>query len=87
MSGEDTKAYPLKYTCDRNWEFIGGTFILSVHNMFRPLWAILKWIITTSHILKKAIDTTTDPMFYNCSLICCKSVIIYFTIQMMVDKF
>jgi hypothetical protein len=52
--------------------------ILSVHNMFRPLRAILKWNTTTSiTYFEKAIDTTTDPLFYNCSLIWCKSLIIY----------
>jgi hypothetical protein len=65
---------PLKYTCDRNWEFI-GVIILSVHNMFRPLWAILKWNTTTSlTYFEKAIDTTTDPLFYNCSLIWCRYI-------------
>jgi hypothetical protein len=44
---------PFKYTCDRNWEFIGVTFILSVHNIFRHLRAILRRNTTTSHILTK----------------------------------
>jgi hypothetical protein len=30
------------YTRDHNWEFIGAIFLL-VHNMFRPLRAILRW--------------------------------------------
>jgi hypothetical protein len=79
---------PLKYTCNCNWEFIGVTFILSVHNMFRPLWAILRWNTTTSlTYFVKSINTTTDPLFYNCSLIWCKSLIIYFTIHIMVNEF
>jgi hypothetical protein len=53
-------------------------FILSVHNMFRPLRAIIRWNTTTSFIyFEIAIDTTTDPLFYNCSLMWCKSLIIY----------
>jgi hypothetical protein len=48
-------------------------FILSVHNMFRPLRAILRWNTTTSFIyLESAMDTTTDPLFYNCSFMWCK---------------
>jgi hypothetical protein len=79
---------PLKYTCDRNWEFTGVTFILSVHNMFRPPRAILRWNTTTSlTYFEKAIDTTPDPLFCNCSLIWCKSLIIYFTIHVMVNEF
>jgi hypothetical protein len=73
---------PLQYTRDRNWEFIGVTFILSDHNMFRPLRAILRWNTTTSlTYFEKAIDITTDPLFYNCSLIWCKYLIIYSMIQ------
>jgi hypothetical protein len=57
------------YTRDRNWEFIGVIFLL-VHNMFRPLRAILKWNTITLHIyLEKAIDITTDPSFHYLSLI------------------
>jgi hypothetical protein len=37
------------YTRDRNWEFIGVIFLL-VHNMFRPLRAILRWNIIILHI-------------------------------------
>jgi hypothetical protein len=73
---------PLKYTCDRNWEFIGVNFILFVHNMFHLLRAILRWNTTTSlTYFENVIDTTTDPLFYNCSLIWCKSLIIYFTMS------
>jgi hypothetical protein len=39
------------------------------------------------HILKKPSILTTDPLFYNCSLICCKSLIIYFMIHIMVNEF
>jgi hypothetical protein len=43
---------------------------LLVHNMFRPLRAILRWNIITLHIyLEKAIYITTDPLFHNLSLI------------------
>jgi hypothetical protein len=36
---------------------------------------------------EKAIDTTRDPLFYNCSFIWHKSLIIFFTIHMMVNEF
>jgi hypothetical protein len=64
ITQQDVECIPLKYTCDRNWEFIGVTFILSVHNMFRPLRAILRRNTTTSlTYFEKAINTTTDPLF------------------------
>jgi hypothetical protein len=57
------------YTRDRNWEFIGVIFLL-VHNMCRPLRAILKWnTIRVLIYLEKAIDITTDPLLHNLSLI------------------
>jgi hypothetical protein len=52
------------YTCDRNWEFICVIFLL-VHNMFRPLRAILRCNTITLHIyLEKAIYITVY-MYYN----------------------
>jgi hypothetical protein len=55
---------PLKYTRDRNWEFIGVTFILSVQNMFRPLRALLKWNTTNiTYIFSK------NHRYYNGSVV------------------
>jgi hypothetical protein len=69
---------PLKCVRNRNWDFC-CYFILSVHNMFRPPRAILTWNTTTWFIyFESAIDTTTDLLLYNCSLMWCKSLIIYY---------
>jgi hypothetical protein len=60
----------LKYTCNHNREFLLLFLFLSVHNMFRPLRAILRWNTKTSFVFfESAIDTRTEPLFYNCSLI------------------
>jgi hypothetical protein len=44
-------------------------------------------LFTACFGFEKAIDTTTDPLFYNCSLIWCKYLIIYFKIHILVNEF
>jgi hypothetical protein len=56
------------YTRDRNWKFIDVIFLF-LHNMFRPLRAILRWNNLLLTYLEKAIDITTDPLFTICLLL------------------
>jgi hypothetical protein len=54
---------PFKYTCDRNWEFIGVTFFLSVHNIFRPLRAN-KFSVAIAGIFERYTKVHTSLLIY-----------------------
>jgi hypothetical protein len=58
---------------------ISISFILSIHYMFRPLRAILKWTTTSSliYVFMKTIIQQHIHYFYNYSPIWCTSLIIY----------
>jgi hypothetical protein len=59
---------PLNHICDRNWEFFGVPFysLCSQHVSAPTGHPQVKYNYVT--YFEKAINTTTDPLFYNCSL-------------------